>query len=570
MATIALLELLAQLPESSIYVNPWKLGTAAVLFLLWVLIAQWIDKDTVAVNTFRTVWNVASMSCATIAVVLLLLLPNFWAAIAAFAVIHLAFSVIYVVHRNGLVVEDDKVCTAAHFKRLMTEGFRGGQKKEKREIIERVRITGADREVVKIPEEEEEREQFGLSQDVLFDALWRRANLVEVIPVGQASKVRVSVDGVTSEREPLTRPEGDAILLFFKKIAGLNLEERRKPQKGQLLAVLGDTHRFDVVVRTNGSTAGERLSLRVIGDEKEHKVDDIGLTGKQLEIVREAMNAERGMILLSAPPGEGLTTSIYSFARSHDAFLQNIQMIEYERELTINNITQHVHKPTEDKTFVADLQRVIRTDPDVIVLPEIREREAAPLAAKAATGKQIMYVAVKSLDLFDALKRWASMVGDAKLLAQSLLLVTHQRLVRALCSSCKTPYKPDSAMLQKINMPADKVLYRPPEPQYDKHGNPVLCQNCHGTGYVGRTGVFNMLVVDDDLRKVIARGASLADIKRAAMKKGALGLQQQALQKVFDGTTSIEEVVRATRPPKVAGPRRKTAGQGNESKPRAS
>ena len=570
MATIALLELLAQLPDSDIYVNPWKLGTATVLFLLWVLIAQWIDKDTVAVNTFRTVWNVASISCATIALVLLLLLPNFWAAIAAFVVIHLAFSVIYVVHRNGLVVEDDKVCTAAHFRRLMTEGFRGGQQKEKREVIERVRITGADREVVKIPEEEEEREQFGLSQDVLFDALWRRASLVEVIPAGQASKIRVSIDGVTNEREPLTRPEGDAILLFFKKVAGLNLEERRKPQKGQLLAVLGDAHRYDVVVRTNGSTAGERLSLQVIGDEKDHKVDDIGLTEKQLEIVREAMNAERGMILLSAPPGEGLTTSIYSFARSHDAFLQNIQMIEYERELAINNITQHVHKPTENKTFVADLQRVIRTDPDVVVLPEIREREAAPMAAKAATGKQIMYVAVKSLDLFDALKRWAAMVGDAKLLAQSLLLVTHQRLVRALCSSCKTPYKPDSAMLQKINMPADKVLYRPPEPQYDKHGNPVLCQNCHGTGYVGRTGVFNMLVVDDDLRKVIARGASVADIKRAAMKKGALGLQQQALQKVFDGTTSIEEVVRATRPPKVAGPRGKTAGQGNKSKPRAS
>jgi type II secretory ATPase GspE/PulE/Tfp pilus assembly ATPase PilB-like protein len=269
------------------------------------------------------------------------------------------------------------------------------------------------------------------------------------------------------------------------------------------------------------------------------------------------------MILLTAPPGEGLTTSVYSFARSHDAFLQNIQTVEYECEIAINNITQHVHVPSEDKKFQADLQRVIRTDPDVIVLPEMREREAAPLAAKAATGKQIMYVAVKSLDLFDGLKRWASMVGDAKLLAQSLLLVTHQRLVRVLCPSCKAPYKPDAAMLQKINMPADKVLYRPPEPQYDKHGNPVLCQNCHGTGYFGRTGVFNMLVVDDDLRKVIASGVGLPDIKRAAMKKGGLGLQQQALQKVFDGTTSIEEVVRATRPPKVAGPpQRNSAGRG--------
>ncbi|MBU0617395.1 MAG: hypothetical protein KKI02_06745, partial [Planctomycetes bacterium] len=181
MATTALLGLLAQLPDSTIYVNPWKLATAAVLFTLWVLIAQWIDKDTVAVNTFRTVWNVASIICGTVALVLLLLLPNFWAAIGAFGVIHIAFTTIYVVHRNGLVVEEDKVCTSAHVKRVMTEGFSGGKKKEKREVSERVRITGADREVVRIPVDEEEREQFALAQDVLFDGLWRRASLVEVI-----------------------------------------------------------------------------------------------------------------------------------------------------------------------------------------------------------------------------------------------------------------------------------------------------------------------------------------------------------------------------------------------------
>ena len=290
--------------------------------------------------------------------------------------------------------------------------------------------------------------------------------------------------------------------------------------------------------------------MRVIGDEKNYKIEDLGFTPKQQVTVREAMQSEHGVILISAPPEEGLTTTIYSYARSHDAFLQNIQTVEYEREIAINNITQHVYEPSDEKTFMAELQRVVRTDPDVIVLPEVREREAGALAAKAATGKQLVYVAVKSLDLLDALKRWAVMVGDVKLLAESLILVTHQRLVRRLCPSCKTPYKPDAAMLQKINMPADKVLYRPPEPQYDKHGNPVLCQNCHGAGYVGRVGVFNVLVVDDDLRKVIAGGGSLVDIKRAAAKKGSIGLQQQALQKVFDGITSIDEVVRATRPPK--------------------
>jgi type II secretory ATPase GspE/PulE/Tfp pilus assembly ATPase PilB-like protein len=553
MPTLALLGLLAQLPESTVYVNPWKLIAMVVLFTLWVLFAQWVDRDTIAVNTYRTIWNVASMICGTAAVVLLLLLPAFLAGVAAFVLINAVFSLIYVIHRNGLVLEEDKVCTAAHFKRLLREGFKGDKKKEKREVIERVRITAADRRVVAIPEEEAEREQFALSQDLLFDALWRHASRVEVVPAGQASKIRVHIDGVTNEREPASRPEGDAMLMFFKSAAGLSLEERRKPQKGQILAALGDDHRYDVVVATNGSTAGERLALRIIGPEKNFKVGDIGLTDSQLETLRELMQADHGLIVFSAPPGEGLTTTIYSLTRSHDAFLQNIQTIEYEPELTINNITQHAFEPSEEKTFVAELQRVIRTDPDVIVLPELREKAAAPLVTKAASQKQIVYVALRSLDLFDALRRWAIMVGDMKALSASLLAVTHQRLVRVLCKSCKTPYKPDPAMLQKINMPGDQVLYRPPEPQYDKRGNPIVCQSCHGTGYSGRTGIFNMLVIDDELRHVLARGGSLGDIKAAALKKGRLGLQQHALQKVFDGTTSIEEVVRATRPPKGAG-----------------
>lgn len=557
MPTFALLELLAQLPESNVYVSPWKLVVAMILFTLWVLFAQWVDKDTVAVNTYRIIWNTISLICGTVAAGLLLLLPMFAAAAAAFVLIIGVFSITYVIHRNGLVLEEDKVCTRAHLRQVIKEGFKGGKKKEQRDVRERVRITAADRTVVPVPEEEPEREQYALSQDLLFDTLWRRASRAEVIPAGQASKVRVEIDGVFGERDPLTRPEGDALLTFFKKVASLDLEERRKPQKGQIMAALGDDHRYDVVVQTNGSTAGEKLSLRVIGAEKDYKVTDIGFTKQQLEIVRELMRAGRGLFLLSAPPGAGSTTTIYSFTRSHDAFLQNIQTLEYDRELQINNITQHVFQPSasEEKTFVAELQRVIRTDPDVIVLPELRERAAAPLASKAASEKQLIYVTLKSLDLFDALKKWMAVVGDPKLVAQSLLLVTHQRLVRVLCPSCKTPYKPDPATLQKINMPPDKVLYRPPEPQYDKHGNPILCQSCHGAGYSGRTAVFNMLVIDDDLRKVMRAGGSLAKIKTTAMKKGGLGLQQQALQKVFDGTTSIEEVVRATRPPKVAGPR---------------
>lgn len=566
MLTPAWLDLLAQLPESSIYVHPVKLVAVVVLFVIWALFAQWVDKDTITVNTYRVVWNMITMACGIAAVLLLLFLPLFWAGLLAFVVISGGAMTAYVLHRNGLVGEEDRVCTPAHIKRLIQQGF-GGKKKDVEDVKERVRIMSADKKVVPIPEEEIERHQFRLAQDLLFDVLWRRAGVIEVAPAGQVSKVTYLVDGIPTERESLTRPDGEGILIFFKKTAGLNLEERRKPQEGRITVAMGGSkERLPVVVQTGGSTAGEKLVLRVLGEHTRYKVTDLGFTNKQLATMHKIMEAPRGLVLLSAPRVCGLTTTIYSFTRSHDAFLQNIQTLEHKKELEIDNVTQRVYEQSDDKTFFGELQKLVRSDPNVIVLPELRDRESAGVAAGGAVKKQKVYVGLVARDVLEALNKWLALVGDRALVAKSLLAVLNQRLVRVLCTECKQPYKPDAQTLRKINMPADKVLYRPPEPQYDKHGNPILCQVCQGSGYVGRTGVFNILQVDDGLRKVIQGGGSLRDIQAYAAKTGGLGLQQQALQKVFEGITSIPEVVRVTRAPSTGGKaaskgRRRPAGK---------
>jgi type II secretory ATPase GspE/PulE/Tfp pilus assembly ATPase PilB-like protein len=549
MAIVAVLDLLAQLPESTSYVHPVKLPVMVVLFAIWALFAQWVDKDTIAVNTYRGVWNLITMGTGVLAAALLLFLPLFLASVLAFVVINGVLMTLYVLHRNGLVSEEDRVCTPDHIKSVIQRGF-GKKKKEVEEVKERVRITAADKKVVPIPEEEVERHQFRLTQDLLFDALWRRAKVIELAPAGQTTKVTYLIDGIPTEREALARLDGDGVRTFMKRIAGLNLEERRKPQESRITVAMGGSKdRLLVVVRTGGSTAGEKLILRVLGEETRYKVTDLGFTGKQYETVRAIMDAQRGLAVLSAPRACGLTTTIYSFTRSHDAFLQNIQTLEYKKELEIDNVTQHVYQQSDDKTFFGELQKLVRSDPNVVVLPEVRDRESALAAANGAAKKQVVYVGLVGADVFEALGKWMALIGDAKLVAGSLLAVINQRLVRVLCSECKQPYKPDAQMLRKINMPADKVLYRPPEAQYDKHGNPILCQVCQGTGYVGRTGVFNILTMDDGLRQVIKAGGSLRDIQAYAAKTGMQGLQQQALQKVFDGITSIPEVVRVTRAP---------------------
>lgn len=540
-------EMLADLP-GGVYFNPFKLGGMVAVFTLWALYAQWVDKDTVRVNTYRTIWNVLTLVAGAVALVLLLFVPLFLAGLGMFALINGGLMIAYVVHRNGLVVEEDRVCTPAHIKRLMTEGFGSSEerRKKKLEVQTKVKLRGPDGKI-EAPEEHEQRVHYQAIQDLLYDALYRHAQLIEILPAGQASKVRVSVDGVVGEREPLARADGDALLAFVKGMAGLDLEERRKPQKGKLRAEIGETT-YDLIVRTMGSTAGERLAIRALGDERSFKIADIGFTEDQVTQFRTLLDADKGLVLFTSPPRGGLSTTMYSVIRSNDAFLNNIQTLEYEAEMDVENITQHVYTPSEEKTFSDEMARILRSDPDVVVVPETREKNTALMLSEAAARKANVYTGIHALDLFDGFRRWVQLIGDTALVSKSLTAIVHQRLIRKLCPACKVAYKPDPGTLKKLNLGTDKVLYRPPEPEYDKQGRPILCQRCHGANYLGRTGVFTVLLIDDEIRDLLRRNASMADIKSAALKKGGVALQQVALEKVFDGTTSIEEVVRATRP----------------------
>ncbi len=549
MPLLASLDLLAQVSDAALYFSPLKLAAVVLLFSAWALFAQWVDKDAVAVNTYRIIWNLIVVFSGLIGTVVLLLVPEFLIGLAIYVVGVGSLMTAYVIHRNGLVDPADRVCTPEHLSRVMREGFSGKGKKKVKEVKERVRLTSPDKKVVVIPDDEAQRENYGLTQDLFFDALWRRASVVEVTPAGEAAKVAYQIDGVSAEREPLTRAEAEGLIGFVKNIARLNLEERRKPQSGKLMAAIGE-NKLDIQVRTTGSTAGEKLWLRVLGEERRFKVKDLGFTEKQAAQVQEIMQAPHGTVLLSGPPGSGITTTLYTFARSHDAFLQNIQTLEYgQKELDVDNITQNVFAPSENKTFVAELQRIVRTGPDIVLVPDIRDKAAAVVAAQAAAEKQKFYILMPATDIFDAMKKWIKLLGDNALLSKSLLAIVNQRLVRKLCGECKQPYKPDPQMLRKINAPADKILHRQPEPQFDKHGNPIICQHCQGSGYVGRVGVFDILIVDDGLRDALRKGGSFSDVQAYAMKKGGLGIQQHALAKVFDGVTSIQEVARATRDP---------------------
>ncbi len=542
MGLLASVELLAQLPETFTFISWWKLLLVTLVFVGWAYLAQWIDKDTQIVNTYRDIWNLTTMGAGVAATAVMLLAP-FVIGFPTFVVLVGAAAGAYVMHRNGMVRDEDKVLTGAHIKSL----FAGDGKKKEKEVREKVAIRGADRKRVKIPEDPDQRERYRLTQELLFDIRWRRAQRAELAPGREAASLVYEVDGVRTEQEPWTSDEAEHVVQFLKVIAALDLEERRKPQTGKISVAMGEES-VTVEVRTDGSTQGEKLTLRVIGEETRYKIEDLGFTAPQTEQMRAAMLAgEPGLVVVGAPPGGGMTTTLYSLTRTHDAFLNNIQTLEYRIELPIDNVTQIEYVPADNKTFAGELQKLLRTDPDIIILPEIREPAAAILATEAAGKKQFVYAGLQEPTLTESLavlRKWMELVNDNAKVAKALSAVTSQRLIRKLCPSCKQAYKPNPEQLKRLNMPADAVLYRQPEPEFDKKGNPIICQNCQGSGYVGRTAIFDLLLIDDDFRHVVRNARAFADVQQYAVKRGGFGFQTHALRKVLEGVTSIQEVQR--------------------------
>ncbi|MGE3181341.1 MAG: GspE/PulE family protein [Phycisphaerae bacterium] len=524
----------------AIYISVWKLLGMVVLGASWFKYCEWGDKDAQAVNTFRSLWNLGNVITMMISLACAILVPSFAIGYSVAWVLFLGISIAYVVHRNGLVTEESTVMTPAHFRRIQETGFSGkGKKKKEKVVVERVTLRGPNGNI-RIPSEDEEKDQFTAVQELISDVLLRRASRIEVVPSGEVAKVLYEVDGEVVERDPLEREVADGAVTFLKKSLGLDLEEKRKPQTGKLGAKIGENE-FVLNVRTDGSVAGEKLTLTIIGPESKFKVKHLGFTPTQLKHVDEILQADDGLILVGAPKKSGLTTTIYAFARSHDAFLKNIQLLEYKTELEIDNVTQKQFAPSNEQTFTDELMRMVRSDPDILIVPEIREAKSPPAIANAAK-KSLVYCGLPTTDATDMVRKWMKFVGDNSLVAQTLRAAVNQRLIRKLCKECKEAYKPDSGLLKKLNLPSDSVFYRVPEPEYDKHGHAILCPACQGTGFVGRTAILELLMVNDELRTAIKRGAD-AEVQAAISKCATANLQRQGMAKVLDGTTSIKELL---------------------------
>ena len=546
--------LLADLPPTGYYFHPFKIFAFFVCMAIFWYAGAWIDKDTGKVRANRDQWNALTFGGGLLALFLWLVVPSWWLGLLLYLVVYGGPLTAYIIYRNGRVSPAQTVLTPAHFRRLSA-----GKKAETEEAIhqrDRVRIKGADGRYPSWPTDPVQHDGYQALQDLLFDALWRRASDVDLTLQGQQCRIVYKVDGVRRERDPLPRQQAEVVVAHFKRIGGMDPAEIRKPQEGKLFATIGaggsSDKSVEIMLKSLGSTAGQRLELKIHAAESRFRVNEVGFTKAQLAVLEPLVDRLDGLVICSGPKESGVTSLLYAMIRQHDAFMRNIHTLEVQKVMDIENVSQHVHDAKGGQvSFSRQLQSILRTDPDIVMVGDCVDAETAALSAEYATQKKI-YLGLNAADSFDGLQKYQQFVGDNPLTARSLLAVINGRLIRKLCTNCRKGYRPDISLLQKANLPTDqnKVFYRPPnreELEVDKQGNPIICPVCQGSGYLGRTGIFELLVIDDALRPQIAQGASLNAIRALARKNKMANLQDIGLQKVYEGVTSINEVLRVTK-----------------------
>jgi general secretion pathway protein E len=552
--------ILAQIPNmtrgTGMYLNLFKFVPVVLIYILWAWTTDWVEHDTKDLNNLRFgVWNSVVFFSGALGLVLALAIPIYFLGLGLLLLAYFIPLFTYVYARNQTVPDDQKVLTPYHFGELANDILHklGMKAIFNRDVgtVDRAgppitfigKTQGSTKEDPSRVRQAEESRSFMGAKELVYDAVLRRATDIHLEPTTEQLSVRYRIDGILHAAEPFDRPTGDAVVNVFKVLSAMDISEKRKPQDGSFGAKLQGRD-LDFRVATSGSKAGEKLVMRILDNSAGiTKMEDLGMRPKLVEQVRGLVTQPHGMFLCCGPTGAGKSTTLYASLREIDRYQKNIITVEDPIEYHLDNITQMEVNTKAGQTFAAALRSILRQDPDVIMIGEIRDQETASIACQAANTGHMVFSTVHSNDAVTALFRLLDLGVEPFMIASALSGVMGQRLVRILCDMCKEPYKPKPEFLKKANLPVEKVdvFYRRPE-------NPEqVCQQCGGTGYFGRTGIYELLVLTETMKDMIRENPSINKIKAEARKNGMIYLQEDGLRQVIQGRTSIEELLRVVK-----------------------
>jgi type II secretion system protein E len=373
---------------------------------------------------------------------------------------------------------------------------------------------------------------------ILLEAIEARASDVHIEPFANKLQIKYRIDGLLMEKSPSSKRLQAAIVSRIKIMAGLNIAEHFVPQDGHIEYV-GRAGKVDIRVSTVPTIFGESVTMRILDRSAAlMNLEDLGMNPQSLVGFEKCLNKAHGIVLVTGPTGSGKTTTLYAALNKIYSPRFKIITIEDPVEYQLEGVIQMPVNPKRGLTFATGLRHILRQDPDIIMVGEIRDRETADIAIRAALTGHLVFSTLHTNDAAGAINRLIDMGVEPFLLGSSLEAVLAQRLVRTICPACKSPYQPDEAVLRSLDgageIAAGTTLYRG-----------AGCTECNQSGMRGRTGIFELLRITNELRQVIAEKPTTSQVVEAAPPDHVC-MRHDGLAKVLAGVTTPEEVLRVT------------------------
>jgi type IV pilus assembly protein PilB len=411
---------------------------------------------------------------------------------------------------------------------------------------------GADTEIAKEASEAAASEDAGAMGDlanevpivrfvnlVLFQAIQDRASDIHFEPFEDEFKIRYRVDGALYEMSPPPKHLALPVISRLKVMSNLNISERRLPQDGRISIPIGNKQ-IDLRVSTLPTQFGESVVLRVLDRSAVNlDLESLGLPKYILDYINEAILQPNGIFIVTGPTGSGKTTTLYSCLRKVNTIDSKLLTAEDPVEFDIEGIMQVAVNEAVGMTFMKALRSFLRQDPDVIMLGEMRDLETSQIAIQASLTGHLVLSTLHTNDAPGAVTRLVDMGVEPFLISSTLMAVLAQRLVRTVCKKCRTSFEPTENQLSMLNLSPHDIGDK--EFHYGRG-----CQNCNDTGYRGRKGIFELLVISEAIRNLINERAPSVVLRQKAVELGMVTLREDGLRSIFDGATTIEEVVKYT------------------------
>lgn len=372
--------------------------------------------------------------------------------------------------------------------------------------------------------------------DIIDGAINERASDIHLEPQEHALRVRYRIDGVLQDVMQIPRHVEASVISRIKILSNMDITEKRAPQDGHITIKKGGRE-FDIRSATYLTINGEKVVMRLLSKENMlMSLESLGLEGRDLSVIKDLIERPNGMILVTGPTGCGKTTTLYSVLSRINNQAENIVTIEDPVEYKLPGINQSQVNPAAGVTFATGLRSLLRQDPNIIMVGEIRDSDTARIANQASITGHLVFSTLHTSNASNSITRLVEMGVQDYLLAASLSGVVAQRLVRKICPYCKEPYKVDV-----------KELFRDFGVKSDKAGKATLyrgrgCKFCSYTGYLGRIGVFEIMRVSEKIQEMIFEGRGAAEIRQTAIKEGMSTLRHSSFRKVVEGITTFEEV----------------------------